>query len=1727
MADNKFKQTKAGGVIANSEGVTNDGFKGGVFIGQRHSEGGIQVTVSGGGRAEIESEEPILVPESLSKTDKKTFDGKLMTNKEIASTINQAYGGVEIKKKGGVLQNGGQVKDNYQDIKSVADFNKRIVHTKDLRMFKIDYDNNISDINERIAHRYLQELALKYGFGVNEIDFKNYSKKPQNHFQLHMYTYDPKKDRDVILATNPFIYVDDKHKVVSDRTKVELLNEDYETIVKDLHFGKDGYVEVKPIPLLKTGGKLPLEKLELPESVKNGEIVVPASAVIITRGAALDTETKHEFNGKQLTNIEILSLINQEGGGAAFHDVIPAKIQVSEKVYEFDGESANDSAIAHKLGINSVMKSGGQLFLFKGKEYDVVKAYDLIKNKKIKFKIEKEETFPSKYSNYDKKFKDTADYSFPQGLMIKHDSGKCLLIDGNHRMDKAYNKGLKTVKVYYVSDPEAIAKFSRDIEFELGGNLHDDDSFASCGCQHEKEEFKAGGNVSDWDVEFTGGNNKGKKLSELEIDTIDVYDDYIYSLSFTDDTIFQAKTSETIGLLSITNNVVKLAVILDGRDARSDQKVIRRLQKLADDSDRIIVENNNISRIERRSFPYLLVPKEDAKNYVVAEKFQGKLDTPKKVVIKNIVQDAINSGSFVEQIKKGRDVKDIIDTIKKNGLEVPSEIIALSKNKMVSGGVLSVSDKQLILSRKYGKRQSTPVRIINTNDLTQDDYREFGNAAQVIEGAIIMYHLSDSDKLVNELEEGNLISETYDTSDVKKEELGAGVYGSAIPEYWVARSTDKYEFIKTLSVEKRKELCNKLKDTLNDYALGGYITQSEYQYAITGIREFEKTGSISQILTVAGQPYNIRFWENDYLKSIGVENTLLPKVIALKAKGVFVEFSDAPYLTKKDTDILISLGVDGAFVAGGIISNPEMVIFNTEAIEGYRVDKFKEVNFDSKYFNPVGKKKIFELGGQVLLAPNGKPSNLTPEQYRLVRTPEFIAWFGDFINDPENASKVVDSNGEPRIVYHGTTKIFNVFDSRKGSPSNGFYFSSTKEFAKKFAGNFGIVKECFLKIIDPVRNGFDRAGIGAEMSFDYKDGGIFIKRQTDKYAKKGTIEFIVGRPNQIKLADGSNIEFDPSNPDVRYKSGGELSSDQEATYKKWKHLVNMSVPELKKFYDSEEGKKAGLSVEEAHKLHIHNGRESARWIMKMIPINHKEWTPKMWEWANRQISFISRMKGNPGALYDKDGNKTRKHTSLLIWGHNPEKYGGGGVLDDLVEDEYPNQLFYQDYVKWYTKSISDKISIAISFPNEVNGYMFANKDSDIILDVFAKKYTNVDAKIYMDRITDIADKYGVNIWLEPKPLAGNNNVKPLSKADLIKYYEWFGFQLLNDGKMFRQFSYSFEGGGIVSGVYKHSKFGVVKVVEPENDLGIISVIDKFGEKHRLISKYANLEQLNKDDYVLLNNTKEIKSTHKKVSNNNDIFKHDIFYEYLRKAQDYSDKAKFYSDREYVKDLYSKKEDYVIKAIKRAKVIGVPIFTDTDEGVVYFETSKGQVSFHYYLGYYSKWIEDNTENVEGYKWSGKNDSSQIIDSFFLEVNKNMMSEGGITGNPEILKTIPYQLSNPKKNTLVYVSPEKLLKRAAIDNPSFDITNKENQIGSRLEKAKQFLINYVNDTRYINPVNKERKSYHVTFEPSIVYLYNDKIGFEDGRHRVLAAKELGLSVVGIEVPKSQKKYFEDNF
>lgn len=121
----------------------------------------------------------------------------------------------------------------------------------------------------------------------------------------------------------------------------------------------------------------------------------------------------------------------------------------------------------------------------------------------------------------------------------------------------------------------------------------------------------------------------------------------------------------------------------------------------------------------------------------------------------------------------------------------------------------------------------------------------------------------------------------------------------------------------------------------------------------------------------------------------------------------------------------------------------------------------------------------------------------------------------------------------------------------------------------------------------------------------------------------------------------------------------------EQIWKKWKSLVNMTYKELESFYDSSDGKDAGMKQGEADKAGIDSGRESARMLMKMIPTGktfeqaEKNWTTDMWRWCKKQNSFISRMKGMrsrmSGNPFEREGKKTRWYKSLLIWGHDPKK----------------------------------------------------------------------------------------------------------------------------------------------------------------------------------------------------------------------------------------------------------------------------------------------------------------------------------------------------------------------------------------------------------------------------------------------------------------------------------------
>lgn len=218
----------------------------------------------------------------------------------------------------------------------------------------------------------------------------------------------------------------------------------------------------------------------------------------------------------------------------------------------------------------------------------------------------------------------------------------------------------------------------------------------------------------------------------------------------------------------------------------------------------------------------------------------------------------------------------------------------------------------------------------------------------------------------------------------------------------------------------------------------------------------------------------------------------------------------------------------------------------------------------------------------VLIAPNGKPSNLNAEQYRLTRSPEFIKWFGDFMNNPEKSSKVVDKKGNPLVVYHGSPDLRGlkedyVFKTRKEvfgmpEPNQSYFFTDSSSIAKSYADpqrafDYQNAEEGVMPVYLSLQNpllldaegaiwrkfeleimGEKIVGTTNIITFAKRDNydGVIIKNVKDYYNKndiKGTSGnvYVAFKPTQIKIADGSNTTFDSNNPDIRYADGGNVA----------------------------------------------------------------------------------------------------------------------------------------------------------------------------------------------------------------------------------------------------------------------------------------------------------------------------------------------------------------------------------------------------------------------------------------------------------------------------------------------------------------------------------------------------------------------------------------------------------
>ena len=212
----------------------------------------------------------------------------------------------------------------------------------------------------------------------------------------------------------------------------------------------------------------------------------------------------------------------------------------------------------------------------------------------------------------------------------------------------------------------------------------------------------------------------------------------------------------------------------------------------------------------------------------------------------------------------------------------------------------------------------------------------------------------------------------------------------------------------------------------------------------------------------------------------------------------------------------------------------------------------------------------------------------------VTQTQQFKRWFGDWQKNPKRASKVVNADGTPRVMYHYTDSTFTVFDpARSGSNQgmrlgDGIYISSSKtafmDYGKNRMDVYADIKHPFeMKLTKAQADEVLNTYAATKHNLDAY-GGVYRKHAQQKlmtptrvmdylseYAADNGIktsdilkhlgydgihdgiEWVAFDPTQIKSATDNIGTFDRNNPDIRYQlrdnQGRELTQAQAEKFK--------------------------------------------------------------------------------------------------------------------------------------------------------------------------------------------------------------------------------------------------------------------------------------------------------------------------------------------------------------------------------------------------------------------------------------------------------------------------------------------------------------------------------------------------------------------------------------------------
>lgn len=213
-----------------------------------------------------------------------------------------------------------------------------------------------------------------------------------------------------------------------------------------------------------------------------------------------------------------------------------------------------------------------------------------------------------------------------------------------------------------------------------------------------------------------------------------------------------------------------------------------------------------------------------------------------------------------------------------------------------------------------------------------------------------------------------------------------------------------------------------------------------------------------------------------------------------------------------------------------------------------------------------------------LKAPNGEDTNLTEDQWVTVRTENFIRWFGDWINDPKNASKVVDENGEPKVVYHGTVSgWFDTFKKEYGNVEGDmgarFYFTDNKaDVSENYEEGGPDFENKVSRLAERIQN---------EEDISYTEAEEKARGQLYNESALYDVFLDIKNPANVQttmLFTDDDVDIDISEED--YSEDERIAAEDEARAEAWDNLVPGILDRVEEEgFDADRGKLSDVFYE--------------------------------------------------------------------------------------------------------------------------------------------------------------------------------------------------------------------------------------------------------------------------------------------------------------------------------------------------------------------------------------------------------------------------------------------------------------------------------------------------------------------------------------------------------------------